>query len=652
MVALSLRGVSKTYPGDVPVEALKSAHIDVEQGDYLAIEGPSGSGKSTLLNQITLLDTPTTGSYLIDGEDLAGANDNTRARVRSAKFAFIFQSFHLLAGRTVLENVALGTLYRGLPLSQREKTAKEAINFVGLGDKIEKHAENLSGGERQRAAIARAIASGAPVVVADEPTGNLDSASGQQIMATLERLNHHGTTLIVVTHDKNVASRANRRLWVQDGVVTEVDLGMVASESPLSPSVSSPKAKGRDSRIRFVDSITDAWRGMWAFPRKTIALILAVALGVGLGLTTLGLSETARFQVSDIFDAQRNQRVALTSPEISQGTFISAEAKGAASLQRLRDLSGVQSAQVYVIHDEKPVSVRPEVSFDSVRGSPIVGVVDGELSSSGIDNGSSAAEVGEQGVPTDAGQGVMVKVGLGDVVLGSQLASTLNIGPLLASPTVWIDGEPRRVVGILNDAGMQAGLLEAVITSEEDAAQISRANYANAEIRVLPGAARQVAEQGPVAWIPSAPETVGVDAPPDPSTMREAIETSMGTMLAVLTGVALLAAVLSLTNAMTTAVLQRTGEFGLRRAIGARRVHIRSLVLTESLFIGAVGGFLGSYISLLAILAVTIVQSWQPVISPLAVPIGMLGGILVGLLGGGIATGRAARIEPHDALRT
>ena len=125
----------------------------------------------------------------------------------------------------------------------------------------------------------------------------------------------------------------------------------------------------------------------------------------------------------------------------------------------------------------------------------------------------------------------------------------------------------------------------------------------------------------------------------------------MGTMLAVLTGVALLAAVLSLTNAMTTAVLQRTGEFGLRRAIGARRIHIRSLVLTEALFIGAAGGLLGAYLSLLVILAVTIVQSWQPVISPLAIPTGVLGGILVGLLGGLIATGRAARIEPHDALR-
>ena len=390
---------------------------------------------------------------------------------------------------------------------------------------------------------------------------------------------------------------------------------------------------------------------MWAFPRKTVALIMAVALGVGLGLTTLGLSQTARFQVSDLFDAQRNQRVALSSPELEPGTFVDAEATAEVSLQRLRDLRGVESAQVYVMHDEKPVTSRPGVSLELVRGSPIVGVVGGELFAAGVDTGSGDGQSEAQSTQMDSELSRLVAVGSGDVVLGSQLASSLEIGPLLASPTVWVDGHPRRVVGILTDSGLQVGLLEALITSEEDAAQISRPSYANAEVRVLPGAAKQVAEQGPLAWIPSAPELVTVDAPPDPSTMREVIETNMGTMLAVLTGVALLAAVLSLTNAMTTAVLQRTGEFGLRRAIGARRIHIRSLVLTEALFIGAAGGLLGAYLSLLVILAVTIVQSWQPVISPLAIPTGVLGGILVGLLGGLIATGRAARIEPHDALR-
>ena len=651
MVALSLRGVSKSYPGDVPVHALRSVDLDIKQGDYIAIEGPSGSGKSTLLNQITLLDIPTTGSYQIRGTDMAGRSDNFRAEVRSAQFAFIFQSFHLLAGRTVLENVALGSLYRGLRMSQREDAAVEALQFVGLGEKLDKRTENLSGGERQRVAIARAIASGTPVIVADEPTGNLDTVSGRQVMETLERLNEGGSTLVVVTHDKEVAARAKRRLWVQDGKVTEVDVGSAASQLPPQKLQTSPMTRGRDSRIRFIDAILDAWRGMWAFPRKTVALIMAVALGVGLGLTTLGLSQTARFQVSDLFDAQRNQRVALSSPELEPGTFVDAEATAEVSLQRLRDLRGGESAQVYVMHDEKPVTSRPGVSLELVRGSPIVGVVGGELFAAGVDTGSGDGQSEAQSTQMDSELSRLVAVGSGDVVLGSQLASSLEIGPLLASPTVWVDGHPRRVVGILTDSGLQVGLLEALITSEEDAAQISRPSYANAEVRVLPGAAKQVAEQGPLAWIPSAPELVTVDAPPDPSTMREVIETNMGTMLAVLTGVALLAAVLSLTNAMTTAVLQRTGEFGLRRAIGARRIHIRSLVLTEALFIGAAGGLLGAYLSLLVILAVTIVQSWQPVISPLAIPTGVLGGILVGLLGGLIATGRAARIEPHDALR-
>ncbi len=646
MATLTLTGLSKTYSGQVPVEALRDVSVTIGPGEYVAIEGPSGSGKSTLLNVVALLDTPTAGEYRIDDVSTVALGDAERARLRSATFAFVFQSFHLLDGRSVLDNVALGTLYRALPATRRRELARESLGFVGLGHKAGQNTSTLSGGERQRVAIARAIASGAPVVVADEPTGNLDQATGAQVMDSLERLNASGATVIVVTHDVALAARARRRLHVLDGHLTDQGAGGHGGgdgDGDEQASSSAPQPEGRDSRVRLADGLADAWKGLWTKSFRTLALVASVALGVGLALTTAGLSQTARYQVSDIFDAQRNQRVAMTSAGITPGTAASQQATSPDSLARVRDLAGVRAAVVLVSHDQVSVTTTPpgSTASESAAGPPgydLVGVVDGGLPS----------EI----VTMDTQGALLTELGPDEVVLGAQAARRLDLGPLLASPSVWIDGVPRRVVGVLTDAGLQVGLLNAVIVPEQDAGSMGEPRYASVEIKVDSGAAAQVAGQAPVAWIPAAPESVSVDAPPDPTTLRDTIESNLATMLLTLTGVALLAAVLSLTNSMTTAVFQRVGEFGLRRAIGARRVHVTGLVLTESLAIGVLGGVLGVYASVLLILGVTIARHWQPVLDPAMIPVGLAGGVVVGLLGGLLATHRAARIEPSDALRS
>jgi macrolide transport system ATP-binding/permease protein len=632
MTRLTLLGVSKTYPGEIPVPALRDVTLTIAQGDYVAIEGPSGSGKSTLLNLLALLDRPTAGTYLIDRRDATRLGDAARARHRSATFAFVFQSFHLLDRRSVLDNVALGTLYRGLPLSRRAELAREALAFVGLSHKADQRAQTLSGGERQRVAIARAIASRAPVVVADEPTGNLDSASGALVMDTLERLNGEGATVIVVTHDPGVAARAGRRLHVRDGRVTEATappsaaIGKNASLGPRPP-------EGRDATVRIPDMLRDAWRGLWTRAGRTLALVAAVALGVGLALTTTGLSDTARYQVSDIFDAQRNQWVSMTASAADPGSVAAGEVSSERSLTRVRSLAGVDAAAVLVTHDRAAVSTGLAGAGEPVD---LIGVVGGSLP-------DTLMTVDSQGEPLESLRD-------DEVVIGVQLARRLEVGPLLASPAIQVAGEPKRVVGVLEDAGLQVGMLSAVLTTEDTAGSLAGARYATALIHVQPGAAAQVADQAPAAWSPSS-AGVSVDAPPDPHTMREQIEDNVTVMLLTLTGVALLAAMLSLANSMTTAVLQRTGEFGLRRAIGARRTHVTVLVLMESLVVGVLGGVLGAYISLLAVLGVTIARQWQPVFDPALVPVGIAAGVLVGLLGGLVAVQRASRIQPADALR-
>ena len=638
MALLELTDVARTYPGEIPVFALRGVTVRVEQGEYVAIEGPSGSGKSTLLNQIGLLDTPTSGEYLIDGRRTTPLGDTDRARLRSQTIAFIFQSFHLLDSRTVLDNVALGTLYRGLPQRRRHELAHEALEFVGLAHKEWQRASRLSGGERQRVAIARAIASGAPVVVADEPTGNLDRATGAQVMQTLERLHGRGTTLIVVTHDPAVAARAARRLHVLDGHVHE-DESVPASRSPTA----APRPEGRPSRLRPLDGLVDAWKGLWSKRSRAVALIASVTLGVALALTTAALSTTAQAQVSELFDAQRNQRVSLTSPDLTDDSRATAAAQAVSeeSLDRLSTLAGVRDCLVTTNHGEVIASTLPQsaqrAQAGGALGHSLLGLVGGRLP-------HSLLSVDTQGAALDT-------LTDGEVLVGAQAAADLNLGPLLAEPVLWIDGAPHRVVGVITEAGLQAGLLSSLIVTEHDATAIAPILWARADLRVEPGAAPQVAVQAPVAWVPSAYEQVSVDAPPDPRGLRETIEANVATMLVTLTGVALLAAVLSLTNAMTTAVHERAGEFGLRRAIGGRRLHVTALVLVESLVIGLAGGVLGAYASVLAILGVAVARGWQPVLDPALLPLGLVGGIVVGMLGGALATWRASRIEPSDALR-
>lgn len=655
MVTLQLSGLSKTYAGAINVHALQNATVTIRQGEYVVIEGPSGSGKSTLLNQIALLDTPTAGSYIIDEVNTTTLSDLERAQLRSSTFSFIFQSFHLLDGRSVLDNVALGTLYRGLPTARRRELAAEALGIVGLEHKATQKAATLSGGERQRVAIARAIAAGSPILVADEPTGNLDQANGQQVMDTLEALNARGTTVIVVTHDPTVAARAPRRLHVLDGVLEDRSYlseerrktilasspdGDVGAENASAPSQARkvPAPEGRSSTVRLVDALADAWKGLWAKPSRTIALITSVALGVGLALTTTGLAQSAQYQVSDIFDAQRNQRVTMTisRPQTTPGRE---HVTSAASLTRVLALAGVEEALIAVSHDQHRVATTPQgaADMDSHARYDVVGIVDGELPTSILNIDTAGLHV-----PT---------LKAGEVIVGAQVAQEIQLGPLLGSPAVWVDGRPLRVVGVLNDAGLQIGLLRSILMHESEAASLSAIRYTNAEIKVLPGAAPQVAQQGPIAWLPADPESVIVNAPPDPTTLRDSIESNLQTMLITLTGVALLAAVLSMTNAMTSAVFQRVGEFGLRRAIGARRLHVIGVVLSESIAIGVVGGIVGIYASIMVILGVTLFRQWQPVLDPVMIPIGLCGGMVVGLIGGVVATHRAARIEPSDALR-
>ncbi|CAG0940547.1 sulfonate transport system ATP-binding protein [Anaerolineae bacterium] len=218
---IEIENITKTYHmGEVLVNALNGVSLQIGRGEMVAITGPSGSGKSTLMNIIGCLDTPTTGTYILDGVDVSKLTDDQQAGIRNKKIGFVFQTFNLLARTTALDNVELPMVYAGAP--DRRERARAALERVGLKDRVHHRPNELSGGQQQRVAIARALVNDPSIILADEPTGNLDTKSGAEILNLFRTFNHeHGMTVVVVTHDQNIAAQAQRIIRIRDGVVVE-----------------------------------------------------------------------------------------------------------------------------------------------------------------------------------------------------------------------------------------------------------------------------------------------------------------------------------------------------------------------------------------------------------------------------------------------
>lgn len=219
---IEIRDVCKIYnPGENEVRALDHVDLTIDKNEFVAIIGQSGSGKSTLMNMLGCLDVPTSGTYILNGQDVSGLSDDELSDIRNREIGFIFQGFNLIAGLTAFENVELPLIYRGVARKERERLSREALKKVGLEARMEHKPSEMSGGQQQRVAIARAIAQAPPVILADEPTGNLDSGSTKEIMEILKELHAEGRTVILITHDNEIAARAKRIIRIMDGRIVE-----------------------------------------------------------------------------------------------------------------------------------------------------------------------------------------------------------------------------------------------------------------------------------------------------------------------------------------------------------------------------------------------------------------------------------------------
>jgi putative ABC transport system permease protein len=655
---IDLRKVCKQFGTEPAVNALIDVDLVVHCGEWLSITGPSGSGKSTLLNILGCLDRPTSGQYLFDGIETTTLGENERAGLRSRRIGFVFQSFHLLPYRTVLENVMLAEVYRQHTRRGRRERAMEEIRRVGLAHRADFPPSKLSGGECQRVAIARALMGKPSLLLCDEPTGNLDSKNAESILDLLSDLNKDGMTLIVVTHDENVARRGSRRVTTKDGELSaQPEQCQSRQRSPPAGSEPAPprqairarqastKAGVSGSGITTRDLLAEAMAGMLARPARMALTVLGIVIGMAALVATIGLTRTAGNRIISQFDQLAATELFISARPGTATSTIDPRAIPWDAPERLARLNGVVAAGLLSdvnIHDalvsaSQVVDPLNQTAFRlAVRAvSPgLFPAVRAELASGRfLDDGHSARAD---------------RV----AILGPDAARRLGISGVERLPAILIGDQLCLVIGILRDVVRRPELLGSVIIPEGTAREyfgLFGPGIVVVETKI--GAAALIALQAQAALRPDNPRALRVQLPMEPRRVRDDVQTDLNVMFLLLGGLSLVVGALGIANITLVGVMERTAEIGLRRAIGATRRHIAAQFLFESASMGCVGGMIGSSVGVLIVVGVSAYQVWTPVLDPLAPLLAPAVGCTIGLLSGVYPATRAARLEPAEAFR-
>jgi macrolide transport system ATP-binding/permease protein len=641
---LSLRKVSKQFGTDPAVDALVDVDLVVCRGEWLSITGPSGSGKSTLLNILGCLDRPTGGEYSFNGVKTTRLSENERAGLRSREIGFVFQSFHLLPYRTVLENVMLAEVYGRHGRRGRRERAMEKIRRVGLAHRADFPPFKLSGGECQRVAIARALMGTPSLLLCDEPTGNLDSKNTESILDLLTEFNCEGMTIVVVTHDENVASRGSRRVTMKDG---ELSSQPPAAESePATPrqanSARPVSSKGRVLRsgMTMSDLLAEGMAGMLARPARMALTVLGIVIGMSALVATIGLTRTAGNRIISQFD----QLFISARPGVLTGT-IDPRAIPWDAPRRLARLNGVVAAGLL-----SEVNVRDSL----VRSSQVVDPAN-----------ETALKLGVRAASPELFPAVRATLAAGRflddghsaradcvAVLGPDAARRLGINGVERLPAIFIGDQLCLVIGILRDVVRKPELLGSVIIPEGTAREhFGLVGPGLVVVETKIGAGSLIASQTRDALRPDDPRALRVQVPLEPKRVRDEVQTDINVMFLLLGGLSLVVGALGIANITLVGVMERTAEIGLRRAIGATRRHIAAQFLFESASMGIVGGLLGSSVGVLIVVGVSAYQVWTPVLDPLAPLLAPVVGCTIGLLSGAYPALRAANLEPAEAFR-
>lgn len=703
--AIEMHGITRIFEGsDRPV--LDHLDLVVERGEFLAIIGPSGSGKSTLLNAIGLLDTPTSGTYSLFGKNTEGLSDRERDEMRRDHLGFIFQSSNMLLDETSTTNASMGLRVQGVPYGERLQRTEETLEFLGLSDRASIRTRYLSGGEKQRCAIARALATRPPLILADEPTGNLDSHNSAKVIEILQRINATGCTVLVITHDPEVAAAARRVIRIEDGRLHEqsrADSATVpvaeavpaATDTPAEAAVGAPAglapgekpATHRRGSFLTDDSI-EAISALTSRPLRTLLLGLSFALGVGGLISASGMSESASYQVNQRLLGSEQSTLYISDRDNDQnmlGTYRQGEsaqnvADRISALDYVKNtgfVSSVAPADVRITrfspYEDEPKTAIGLSSTSKTRLEQIgarmnpetlraleqmnstltqQNVADRERAeqlSGAIVSVSAARALGI--IPEDkAADNATTEPRPGEmptVEYGIKLGGLPQVAP---GVSIWVEGQLMPVIGLFDPGNSGYEFRNTVIVSPGTLQRTGRGQVTYIA-ETERGYGKAVAKAIPLTLKPAEPSQINVETPSDLQSLRASIASDLGLYVGVLSGILLVLASLSAATAMYLSVQSRTAEIALRRAIGSSKWLIARIFLMEGVMLGVLGGSIGACSGMIATIILSLVQGWQAVLSPGFVVLGVGVGALTGLVSSAYPAWVASRKSPADAMR-
>ena len=645
---IELAGIRKRYGGHdgaPAVEVLRGLTLSIGAGEFVAIVGASGSGKSTLMHLLGCLDRPSDGTYRFAGQDVASLNPDELAWLRREAFGFVFQGYHLIATESARENVEVPALYAGMPAAARHARSEALLKRLGLGERLDHRPNQLSGGQQQRVSIARALMNGGRIILADEPTGALDSSSGAEVMALLGELADAGHTIILITHDRKVAAQARRVIEISDGEII-ADSGAVAipaTSTALPPLDMSRAAHGAHDEgaslgTELLDAARAAWRVLWINRFRTGLTLLGIVIGVASVIVMLAIGLGTRQQVMAQLGAFGSNLLYMASR--GESSRIPGRSITLADLDALKDVPGI-------------THVLPNVTGNKV-------IRHGNLDVQTYVRGTGPAlpqiqtwPVAKGGFFTEEDEREMATV----AVLGAHLAEKLM--PDVANPvgqSILIGNVPFQVIGVMSAKG--------ALTGEKDEDDVLLLPFSTAGIRVFGQreptyTVMAVADVKRVTEVEAAVDATmferhrirdyGISNAAASIAAEAKTQDNMTMMLSLIAAVSLVVGGIGVMNVMLMTVRERTREIGIRMATGARRRDILRQFLTEAVLVSVVGGVAGIVVG---VTVAGLLLVWDvPVIFSLSAIAGAFAcAVVTGLVFGFMPARKASGLDPVVAL--
>lgn len=661
---IEVRDLKKVYRlGKTRVEALKGVSLTIKRGEFVAIMGASGSGKSTFLNLIGCLDRPTSGTYYLDGYPVASCTDDELADIRSQKIGFVFQSFNLLPRATARENVELPLFYLRNGHKVQPDHPLKLLGIVGLPDRATHRPSELSGGEQQRVALARALANSPAIILADEPTGNLDSVRGKEIMEMLSRMNSSGITVVLVTHEEDIAGYARRIVRFKDGSIISDQKKEEIEISSEGPERIKPESKfyidqKKGSFLnKLIPSLPEVWehlrasfRSLWQNRLRSLLTTLGILIGVTAVIAMVSVGQGAQQDIRSRIEGLGTNL--LTVIPGSSRTGIARGGTGSAPTLTMADAEAIRNTIPEITGVAPEISARFQVKYNRNNWrTNVVGTTPDYLlvRKWNLSAGSffTVADLNMRKNVCVIGQ---------DIIL-----NLFDSGDPLGK-TIRINNFPFRVIGILEPRGgggfgsrddiilIPVTIAIRRVTGDDKLNSISISVSSKEKME-------EVREQTATLLrylhrlLPGVEDDFTIISQEDLLQTMEGVSATLTILLASIAGISLLVGGIGIMNIMLVSVTERTREIGIRKAIGARRKDIMAQFLTEAVLLSLTGGFAGWLLGAAASRMITAVGNITTIITPGTVILALGFSVAVGIFFGIYPARKASRLDPIQALR-